>query len=404
MAEFRYGGEGRSVRILLIANTLPDTDISGVGEQVLQLATGLEARGHEVEVLSRASGGLGRLKLLFPLTVAPRCVRVLTRFRPHVVQVHESDGALAALLTVTLAGLLRPSPRLAGLLQVSYVEEWRSVRALTAGSQVLGRPGWSERRFKWFKAPLQIALGLLTVYLCDVVMAPSRRTASELERDYLARRVDVLPNVMGGRVVAEEPGPAAVASQGFLLYVGRLRIRKAVEVLLESLRQLGDSAPRLLIVGDGEHRSRLERRVEHLGLGHRVEFLGRRSPGQVRSLMRQAAALVVPSIYEGMPLVILEAMERALPVIATAVSGIPEVVEDGVTGWLVEPEDSVALAAAVRDAMSRPEERHRRGEAGRLRLSDRFAPGRAAERWSEIVVERGDADRPESDASNGGQE
>ncbi|MDX1643529.1 MAG: glycosyltransferase family 4 protein, partial [Thermoanaerobaculia bacterium] len=334
------------MRVLLVANTLPPTDISGVGEQVLQLAGGLERAGHEVRVLGRRAHGIGAIKLLFPLTVLPRFVGELRRFRPDVVQVHESDGALAALLARTLAPA-GGSPLLVSLLQVSYVEEMRAVRPLRVDGRVVGRPGWREWVFKWVKAPIQVLLGRLSVDLADLVLAPSRRTADELERDYGAEGVAVLPNVLGGREVAPVEDPSVDGAEGFLLYVGRLRVRKGLEVLFDSLRRLDEEAPRTLIVGDGEHADRLLRAAAAAGVSSRVEFLGRRSSGEVRYLMGRAGGLVVPSIYEGMPLVVLEAMESSLPVIACAVSGIPEVVEEGETGWLVPPEDAEALAAAI---------------------------------------------------------
>src|SRR3954469_6448095 len=131
------------MRILLIANTLPPRDVSGVGEQVLQLAAGLRELGDEVEVLGRGPGGAAGPKVLFPLTIVPAAWRALRRFRTHVVQVHESDGALAALLVrVERGGGSTQRPLLAALLQVSYVEELRAVRPLVApGGEVLGRPG-----------------------------------------------------------------------------------------------------------------------------------------------------------------------------------------------------------------------------------------------------------------------
>src|SRR6185436_14194236 len=123
-------------------------------------------------------------KVLFPLLVVPAAWRALRRFRPHVVQVHESDGALAALLVAVVGALLTPRPLLVALLQVSYVEELQAVRPLRADGRVLGRPGAVERRFRWLKAPLQILLGWLTAWAADLVLAPSAATAAEIRRDY----------------------------------------------------------------------------------------------------------------------------------------------------------------------------------------------------------------------------
>lgn len=378
------------MRVLLIANTLPPQDVSGVGEQVLQLAAGLREKGDEVEVLGRGPGGAVGPKVLFPLLVVPAVLKALRRFRPHVVQVHESDGALAALLVAVLAPLLAPQPLLVALLQVSYVEELRAVRPLTARGRVLGRPGSVERRFRWVKAPLQIVLGRLTAFVADLVLAPSAATAAEIRRDYGVAFVGVLPNVTGGLAVppaAARDERAEATAPGYLLFVGRLRIRKGVEVLLEALRAVPGA--RLLIAGDGEHREALERRAAELGLGPAVLFLGRCDASRVRGLLSGASALVVPSTYEGMPLVVLEAMEAGLPVVASRVSGIPEVVEDGRTGWLVPPEDPEALAAALAEALESPGEARRRGGEGRRRVDERFRPAVAAETWHAAVRKTG---------------
>src|SRR5436305_1308211 len=240
------------MRVLLIANTLPPRDVSGVGEQVLQLAAGLrelgDQPGDQVEVLGRGAGGAAGPKVFFPLLVLPAVWRALRRFRPHVVQVHESDGALAALLVAVVGALLTPRPLLVALLQVSYVEERRAVRPLKAGGRVLGRPGAVEMRFRWLKSPLQILLGLLTAWTADLVRA------------------------------------------------------------------------------------------------------------------------------------------AGVPVVASAVSGIPEVVVDGETGWLVPVEDPRALEQALEEVLARPQEARRRGEAGRRRVDERFRPSAAAARWREVVL------------------
>jgi glycosyltransferase involved in cell wall biosynthesis len=393
-------GPASPLRVLLVANTLPPRDVSGVGEQVLQLAAGLRETGCEVVVLGRGADGVRGPKALFPLFAVPAVWRALRRWRPHVVQVHESDGGLAALLVSALAARLVPSPRLVALLQVSYVEERRAVRPLVASGRVLGRPGNVERRFRWGKALLHIALGRLTARTADLILVPSEATAAEVRRDYLggSGRMAVLPNVTGGLPVVAGPMETGEAP-GYLLFVGRLRIRKGVEVLLAALADLRAAHleagfPRLLIAGDGEHRAALERRAAELGLlearAPAVRFLGRCDSGRVRGLLRGACALVVPSIYEGMPLVVLEAMEAGLPVIASRVSGIPEVVaDDGTenrTGWLVPPEDPERLAAALAAAAGDPDEARRRGEAGRARVENEFRPAHAAARWRRAVA------------------
>ncbi len=381
-----------TLRVLLVANTLPPQDISGVGEQVLQLAAGLRDTGYQVEVLGRGPGQVAGPKVLFPLFAVPAVWRALRRFQPHVVQVHESDGGLAALLVRLLAPRLDPRPRLVALLQVSYLEERRAVRPLRFQGRVLGRPGAVERRFRWLKAPLQILLGWLTAAAADLVLAPSAATAAEIRRDYRVGEVGVAPNVTGGLAIPAEDVEAG-AAPGYLLFVGRLRIRKGVEVLLEALR---GSPARLLIAGDGEHRAALQRKAAELGLGSSVVFLGRCDAPRVRALLRGAAALVVPSTYEGMPLVVLEAMEAGLPVVASRVSGIPEVVEDGRTGWLVPPEDPGALAAALAEVLERPDEARRRGEAGRRRVDERFRPAHAAAAWRRALLSEEEHERRET--------
>ncbi len=372
------------MRVLLIANTLPPNDLSGVGEQVLQLAAGLGARGHEVEVLGRGGDGARGPKVLFPLAIVRPALRRIAAFRPDIVQLHESDsGLLAAWL-----GGRRRRPLLVALLQVSYVEERRAVRTLRWGEEILGEPGATEIRFRRYKAPLQILLGRRTARAADLVLAPSATTAGELARDYGARDTAVLPNASGGMPAEPRAVPEVAADDApGLLFVGRLRLRKGVEVLLRALALLRAEGqmPRLRIVGDGEHRPAIERAAARFGVSGQVDFLGRRSPAEIRWLLAHSAALVVPSIYEGMPLVVLEAMFDGLPVVASRVSGIPEVVLDPETGWLVPPEDPAALAAALAELWRSPAAARARGERGRQRLEERYRSAVVAALWESIV-------------------
>ena len=383
------------MKVLMVANVLPPRDLSGAGEQVLQLAWGLRQAGCEVEVLGRDRCGSNVSKPCFPWRARSAVRRAVREWRPDVVQVHESDGGL---VIHDLARLDRASrPLLVALQQVSYVRERQAVRPLVDHDQnakVVARPVRSELLFRALRTPLHIALGRLTARRSDLRLAPSRATALEIERDYGVKGVRVVPNVTGAPLDAgtrEWPRAAGrdepADGEPYVLVVGRLRIRKGLEILLQALARARDRGQRLRLVvaGDGERREVLDTLCERLGLGASVHWAGRCSRSEATRLRRRAAALIVPSTYEGMPLVVLEAMSDGVPVIASAVSGIPEVVIDGETGWLVPPERSDALAGALIEAMSDPDEARVRGEAGRQRLDQRFRPDHAARQWFEAV-------------------
>ncbi len=383
------------MRVLMVANTLPPNDISGVGEQVMQLTAGLRNEGVEVEILGRGVGGVLGPKVLFPLMTVVPVLRAVKRFRPHVVQLHESDGALAGLAVAVTRPLSDNAPQIVSLFQVSYWQELLAVRSFQTESGITAHPSWRERWFRWFKAPLQLLLGWLSAAVSDQVFAPSRTTAKEVSRDYRIDQVEILPNVMGREKnkfsrVSEVPD-----GEELLLFVGRLRIRKGVDILLEACKLIRKESidHTLIIAGDGEHRRALETRVRLLGIGSGVVFLGRCTASQVAYLLDRARALVVPSFYEGMPLVILEAMEAGLPVIASRISGIPEIVEDGVTGWLTEPGSIEDLATVLAEVLSNSGEAQRRGKKGRQRLDSTFRPQHTARQWLEFVAR--DHERPE---------
>lgn len=375
------------MRVLLVVNTLPPQDLSGVGEQVVQLASGLRQLGVEVEILGRGQDGARGPKWLYPLTVVPALGRSLEDFKPHVVQVHESDGGLAV-CWLSLRMAQKKRPLLVALQQVSYVEEGRAVRTLRWNGKRLERPGWRELGFRYFKVPFHVLLGRWSVRGADLVLAPSARTAEELVRDYGAAGVKVLPNTTSGPLASPEPVGAPLPGHGFLLFVGRLRLRKGLSVLLEALRLLqterGLALP-LVVAGDGEQGAALRAAARRLGISDSVTWLGRVSRGQVRYLLERAALLVVPSIYEGLPLVLLEALVMEVPVVASRVSGIPEVLERSGGGWLVDPEDPKALAEALAVAWQDPQERSARARRGQEFVRRELAPRRVAALWLEMV-------------------
>ena len=375
------------MRVLLVTNTYPPADVSGVGTLASELAHRLGLGGHFVTVLTRKppphdphGQAVRGPKLLFPLLVALRFA-LAPRTPWDLVQVHESDGALVAVVLRLLRalGARAGQARLVATLQVSYVEERRAVRAILADGVVVSRPTAAERVFAWLRAPLLAAMGRLTARLADAVVAPSHVTAAELRRDYGVAAVEVIPNGVPpaprGRAGSPAPLPHRRELPPVILYSGRLRSRKAVAVLLAAMPRVLAAFPacRLVIVGDGEQGARVAAAVRARGLAAHVELAGSLPRPAAMARLAEADVFCLPSIYEGLPLAILEAMAAGVPVVATAVSGNPEAVVDGTTGVLVPPESGTALAEALIALLGDPERRRRMGEAARARVAERFS-------------------------------
>lgn len=173
-----------------------------------------------------------------------------------------------------------------------------------------------------------------------------------------------------------------------MLYVGRLAAVKGLPVLLEALEKLAPRFPELSldIAGDGPERAKLEARARELGLGERVRFLGYQSAEGVRDRLRETDVFVMASFAEGVPVVLMEAMAADVPVVATQVAGVPELVEEGVTGLLVPPGDAHALAAKLVRLLEDASLRRRLGEAGRRKVVREFHVKQEAARLHAILT------------------
>jgi len=132
-----------------------------------------------------------------------------------------------------------------------------------------------------------------------------------------------------------------------LVCIGRLSEQKGQMVLLEALGRLRHRDFELELIGDGELRSPLERRVRELGLEDRVRFLGWASGEEVHRTLRNARGLVLPSFAEGLPVVLMEALALGRPAVTTYIAGIPELVKDEENGWLVPAGDVQAMADGI---------------------------------------------------------
>ncbi|NPV68787.1 MAG: glycosyltransferase [Anaerolineae bacterium] len=158
--------------------------------------------------------------------------------------------------------------------------------------------------------------------------------------------------------------------------VCRLIEQKGIPYALRAFARVADRFPNahLVIAGDGPLRNDLEAQARDRGLAERVRFLGWRT--DTAAIFAALDVFLMPSLWEGFGLVLLEAMAQGVPVIGSAVSAIPEVVADGETGLLCPPRDVDCLAAALGDLLADPGRRARLGAAGRARLEERFSSER----------------------------
>ncbi|HEU4649411.1 MAG TPA: glycosyltransferase family 4 protein [Gemmatimonadales bacterium] len=154
-----------------------------------------------------------------------------------------------------------------------------------------------------------------------------------------------------------------------VLTPARFHEQKGHAYLLEAVAQVPDVT--LVLAGDGELRPAMEQRASELGIMDRCLFLGHRS--DVPDLLAAADLFVLPSLFEGLPLSVLEAMAAQRPVIATAIGGTNEAVVDGETGLLVPPRDSAGLAAAIRRMRTEPALARRLAGRARLHVEARFS-------------------------------
>ena len=185
----------------------------------------------------------------------------------------------------------------------------------------------------------------------------------------------------------EKPAPPVVAC------VARLRPVKNLELLLRACAMLqARRVPfRCVVLGDGPSRPGLEAVRTELALDHVVTFLGAVEQDAVRSWLRRAAVAVLTSRSEGMPVSLMEAAACGLPAVAPAVGGIPELIEDGVTGLVTPPDDAPALAAALERLLLDRDLRAGLGAAARRRAEERFSRPRQVDRlvalWSTVLSE-----------------
>ena len=210
---------------------------------------------------------------------------------------------------------------------------------------------------------------VLRLPFADAVVAPSRSAADLIEHPFKR----VIYTGVGTSAAVARP-----AETGIVGTLARLVPIKGIDVLIEAVADVRHRLPaiKLEIAGGGPMRSELERLSHRLGCADIVSFLGFQM--DIESCLHRWSVFVLPSLDEALPVALLQAMGAGLPVIASAVGGIPEVVWDGRTGLLVPPSNAGALAAAIERLFRDERLRHTIAAAGYDTISRSFSEGRMA--------------------------
>ena len=271
-------------------------------------------------------------------------VRLLRHERPAIVHANSSKAGILGRLAAVVARV--------------------PVRLFTVhGWAFKAHGGGPARAYLWAD---RLMSPITTTTIC---VAESEREAGLRARTCRRGRTVVIRN--GVELDRPRRSAAAAVQPVTVLSVGRLRAPKDFTTLVRAVAACKPGAVRLLIVGDGPDRPQVAGEIARLGLDGTVELRAARD--DVDALLAEADVVVLSSDSEGMPMSVLEAMAAGLPVIASAVGGVPEVVRDGETGALVPPRDPVALGRAITRLAEDPALRQRFGAAGRRRAEREFA-------------------------------
>jgi glycosyltransferase involved in cell wall biosynthesis len=389
------------MRILHIVTAFPREKGDPIAPWLVELLQRLRARGHDIEVLAASYRGLGDQDhdgiRVHRFRYFPARWERLTHEETAPDRMRRS--LLYAIMPVFfVVGGMRRAWRLAraGRYDVVHVH-WPMPLVLLGWAAQRGRQMPMVTTFygielRWVQSRLPFLKWLVraAARTSAQAVAISSYTARELRR-FADVPIEVIP------YTAELPPPgAAGTSRGAMrsiLFVGRLIERKGVNHLIAALGAVRQHVPaRLIIIGDGPERPRLETIARDTGAAEAVEFLGRVSDDALRRAYADADVFVLPSVLdarqdtEGLGVVLLEAMNYGVPVIASDIGGITDIVEHERTGLLVPPGNAVALGSALVRVLTDPALARSLGEGGRRRLRDAFSWSHIVDRWEAVYA------------------
>jgi len=228
---------------------------------------------------------------------------------------------------------------------------------------------------------------LILVCQSDLRQARTHRLAPEEKMTVIMNGTDFRPELGADDIARRRSELGWLPDRPVIGTVARLHRQKGVVNLLRAAPKILSACPevRVAVVGEGPQSGSLRREAQRLGLDGHLLFLGERR--DAASFMALFDMFVLPSLWEGLPFVLVEAAAWGKPIVATAVDGVPEILEDGKTGLLVPPGDPTALADAVIRLLRDKEEARRLGEMARTLVPPRFPLRRMIEQTQNLYLE-----------------
>jgi glycosyltransferase involved in cell wall biosynthesis len=366
------------LKILIVGDVVPWCGAVG-GTRIVpfQLAQALAEAGHHVDYLAVAPGDSHRNiepvhalyeslqpgSFVYPNTLVYPLYQYLKRSRAlKGYEIVHCEAHLAAFYALHKAALGRPKLAVAEYTPAIPTHFW-------------------ERRS--FFEPYR----LLAFKLADLVICPCDYSRANVSQAYGVplSRTRALHGGVHSSFLSTTPSRKR-EDKFILLFCGRLngrRPHKTVDVLLKAMpRVLDKHSAQVNIVGTGRRHDEYLALAQALGIAEAVEFLGFVEHSKMQPHYARAHVFVLPSVRESFPLVLLEAMATGLPVVATAVGGVPEMVVHGETGLLVPPNDPAALGEAINALLDDPPRMKAMGSRGKERVREHFTWDKVAERMA----------------------
>lgn len=328
------------MKIAILVGLFPPKWLAGTEIATYYVAEHLTRCGHEVHVITSLDEGLSeesyekgfcihrlpraRIRFLGRLLFWVNVVRTLRNIDPDITHVQSLNDAVPAVITKKLSG----TPYAVwGQGSDIYLPNWFT--KLTA-KMILKRADSVIALTKDMERTMQV------IYNRNITVVPNGINFEEYVRKPMARNGEI--------------------PEKKILFVGRLHPVKGVRYLLYAMKIVHEEMPeaKLILVGDGEERDNLKDLTDSLGIRECVNFVGKVPHERIPDYMHQADIFVLSSLSESFGLVNLEAMACGLPIVATRVGGLPDIIEEGVNGYLVEAEDYREMADNILDLLQNP--------------------------------------------------